>query len=92
MFDRLEIKVLPPGPRWAAQARFMVNGEDLVEEAVDEGGRGPFAADVLPAGRPRSGPSSCVRPYASRRRERTGVLALARRAPPRRVGHGGARR
>ncbi|MER6293992.1 hypothetical protein [Streptomyces althioticus] len=52
MFDSLEIKVLPPGPRWAATVRFLVNGEDLVEAGVDEGGRGPYAADVLPAGRP----------------------------------------
>ncbi|MGW2572495.1 hypothetical protein [Streptomyces sp. NPDC001537] len=52
MLDRLEIRVLPPGPRFAAQVRFWVNGEDVIEGAVDEGGRGPFAADVLPAGRP----------------------------------------
>jgi hypothetical protein len=52
MFDRLEIRVLPPGPRFAAQARLWINGEDVVEEAVGEGGRGPYAADVLPAGRP----------------------------------------
>ncbi|MFC9680361.1 hypothetical protein [Streptomyces sp. NPDC056948] len=52
MFDRLEIRVLPPGPRFAAQLRFWVNGEDVVEEAVGEGGRGPYAADALPADRP----------------------------------------
>lgn len=52
MSDRLEIRVLPPGSRFAAQVRFWVNGEDIVEEAVDEGGRGPYAADMLPAGRP----------------------------------------
>ncbi|MFJ3600974.1 hypothetical protein ACIPRU_31355 [Streptomyces sp. NPDC090126] len=52
MFDRLEIKVLPPGPRFPAQLRFWVNGEDLVEEAVGEDGRGPYAADVLPADGP----------------------------------------
>ncbi|MGW1130582.1 hypothetical protein [Streptomyces griseoluteus] len=52
MFDRLEIEVLPPGPRFAAQLRFWVNGEDVIEGAVYAGGRGPFAADVLPAGRP----------------------------------------
>ncbi|MFB7335666.1 hypothetical protein FNH09_37925 [Streptomyces adustus] len=52
MFDRLEIKVLPPGPRFPAQLRFWVNGEDVVEEAVREGGRGPYAADVLPADGP----------------------------------------
>ncbi|MFF2410249.1 hypothetical protein [Streptomyces sp. NPDC058092] len=49
MFDCLEIRVLPPGPRFAAQVRFWVNGEDVVEETVGEGGRGPYATDVLPA-------------------------------------------
>ncbi|WP_267242795.1 hypothetical protein [Streptomyces sp. PR69] len=44
MFDRLEIRVLPPGPRFAAQVRLWVNGKDVVEEAVGEGGRGPYAA------------------------------------------------
>lgn len=48
MFDRLEIKVLPPGPRFSAQLRFWVNGEDVVEKTVGEGGRGPYAADALP--------------------------------------------
>lgn len=52
MFDRLEIKVLPPGSRFAAQVRFRVNSEDIVEGAVGEGGRGTYAADLLPAGRP----------------------------------------
>ncbi|MER6420149.1 hypothetical protein [Streptomyces sp. NPDC001137] len=52
MFDRLEIRVVPPGPRFAAQVRFWVNGEDVIEGPVGEGGRGPFAADLLPAGRP----------------------------------------
>ncbi|MGW9398667.1 hypothetical protein [Streptomyces sp. NPDC055642] len=52
MFDRLEIRVLPPGPRFPAQLRFWVNGEDVVEETVGEGGRGPYAADALPASRP----------------------------------------
>lgn len=52
MFDRLEIRVLPPGPRFAAQLRFWVNGEDVVEEGVGEGGRGPYAADALSADRP----------------------------------------
>ncbi|MGW6570457.1 hypothetical protein [Streptomyces sp. NPDC054975] len=51
MFDRLEIQVLPPGPRYVAQVRFRVNGEDLIEDAVGEGGRGPYAADALPADR-----------------------------------------
>ncbi|MFD7596281.1 hypothetical protein ACFV6D_25000 [Kitasatospora sp. NPDC059812] len=32
--------------------RLWVNGEDVVEEAVREGGRGPYAADALPAGSP----------------------------------------
>ncbi|MEV1025254.1 hypothetical protein [Streptomyces sp. NPDC050264] len=52
MFDRLEIRVLPSGPRFAAQLRFWVNGEDLVEEAVGEGGRGSYAADALPVACP----------------------------------------
>ncbi|MFJ3639473.1 hypothetical protein ACIPRD_06960 [Streptomyces sp. NPDC090108] len=52
MFDRLEIEVLPPGSRYAAQVRLRVNREDVIREAVGEGGRGPFAADVLPADRP----------------------------------------
>ncbi|MGW7367936.1 hypothetical protein ACWGI8_32075 [Streptomyces sp. NPDC054841] len=56
MFDRLEIRVLPPGPRFAAQVRFWVNGEDVVHGAVNgvvgDGGRGPFAKDALPADRP----------------------------------------
>ncbi|GAA2654142.1 hypothetical protein GCM10010425_80400 [Streptomyces spororaveus] len=56
MFDRLEIKVLPRGSRFAAQVRFWVNGEDLVEEVIGGSepyaGRGPYASDALPAGRP----------------------------------------
>ncbi|GAA2390082.1 hypothetical protein GCM10010420_12210 [Streptomyces glaucosporus] len=52
MFDRLEIRVMPPGPRFAAQVRFWVNGEDVVEGTVGEGGRGPYAAVALPADRP----------------------------------------
>ncbi|MEU4733238.1 hypothetical protein [Streptomyces sp. NPDC023588] len=52
MFDRLEIRVLPPGPRFPAQLRFWVNDEDVVDEAVGEGGRGPYAAVALPSGRP----------------------------------------
>lgn len=50
--DRLEIRVLPPGRRFPSQVRFWVNGRDVVEEAVREGGRGPYAADVFPSGRP----------------------------------------
>ena len=49
MFNRLEVSVLPPGPRWAAQLRFRIDGEDVVAEAVGEGGRGPFAEEALPA-------------------------------------------
>ncbi|MFF3699050.1 hypothetical protein [Streptomyces sp. NPDC002221] len=52
MFDCLEIRVLPPGPRFAAQLRFLVNGEDVVGKVVGAGGRGPYAADALPADRP----------------------------------------
>ncbi|MFE9813130.1 hypothetical protein [Streptomyces sp. NPDC005548] len=52
MFDRLEIVMLPPGPRFAAQVRLWVNGRDVLEGAVGAGGRGPYAADALPAGRP----------------------------------------
>jgi len=51
MFDQLEIRVLPRGPRWGPQLRFWVNGEDVVEGAVEEGGRGALAAELLPAGR-----------------------------------------
>lgn len=54
MFDRLEIKVLPPGTRFPAQLRFLVDGEDVVEEAVGEGGHGPYAADALQADCPSS--------------------------------------
>ncbi|MFJ9322291.1 hypothetical protein [Streptomyces globisporus] len=43
MFDRLEIGVVSPGPRFGAYLRFLVNGEDVVTEAVGEGGRGLFA-------------------------------------------------
>ncbi|WP_331739147.1 hypothetical protein OG242_32745 (plasmid) [Streptomyces sp. NBC_00727] len=52
MFDRLEIKALPHEPRFPAQLRFWVNGEDVVEATVGEGGRGPYAAEALPAGLP----------------------------------------
>ncbi|MES4886604.1 hypothetical protein [Streptomyces sp. NPDC096012] len=52
MFDRLEIRVLPRGPRFPAQLRFRVNGEDVVEQAVGTGGRGPLAAEALPFGLP----------------------------------------
>ncbi|WP_405015780.1 hypothetical protein OHV05_00755 [Kitasatospora sp. NBC_00070] len=47
MLDQLEIRVIPPGHRFAAQVRFWVNGEDVVEAAVGAGGRGPYAVDVL---------------------------------------------
>lgn len=52
MFDRLEIRVVPARTRPDTQVRFWVNGEDLVEAAFGEGGRGPYAADALPAGSP----------------------------------------
>ncbi|WP_405946169.1 hypothetical protein OG588_04850 [Streptomyces prunicolor] len=48
MFNRLEVNVLPPGPRWAAQLRLRIDGEEVVAEAVGEGGRGPFVAQALP--------------------------------------------
>ncbi|MFD8810080.1 hypothetical protein ACFV23_00900 [Streptomyces sp. NPDC059627] len=49
MFNRLEVGALPPGPRWAAQLRLRIDGEEVVAEAVGEGGRGPFAEEALPA-------------------------------------------
>ncbi|MCQ9180974.1 hypothetical protein KMT30_18395 [Streptomyces sp. IBSBF 2953] len=49
MFNRLVVSVLPRGPRWAAQLRFRVDGVDVVAGAVGAGGRGPFAAEALPA-------------------------------------------
>ena len=52
MLDQLEIRVLSPGPRFAAQLRFWVNGEDVVAGAVGEEGRGPFATDAVPVGLP----------------------------------------
>ncbi|MFE4650041.1 hypothetical protein [Streptomyces sp. NPDC056707] len=52
MFDRLEIGLLPPGPRFGVHLRFWVNGEDVVAGAVGEGGCGPFVSEVLPVGRP----------------------------------------
>jgi hypothetical protein len=52
MFDQLEIRVVPPGPRFAAQLRFWINGEDVVDRVVGEGGRGPFVANALPVGSP----------------------------------------
>ncbi|PKT70427.1 hypothetical protein CW362_24625 [Streptomyces populi] len=52
MFNRLEVGTLPPGPRWAAQLRFRIDGEDVVAGAVGEGGRGPFAEEALPADGP----------------------------------------
>jgi hypothetical protein len=38
MFDRMEIRLLRPGPRFPAQLRFWVNDEDQVERAVGPGG------------------------------------------------------
>ncbi|MFD8390873.1 hypothetical protein ACFV2N_17105 [Streptomyces sp. NPDC059680] len=52
MFDQLEITVLRPGPRFPAQLRFWVNGEDVVEQAVGPGGRGPWVSEALPVGLP----------------------------------------
>ena len=49
MFNRLEITVLPPGPRWAAQLSFRIDGEEVVAASTGEGGRGPFAEEALPA-------------------------------------------
>ncbi|MFF3448497.1 hypothetical protein ACFYXJ_15365 [Streptomyces sp. NPDC002667] len=49
MVNRLEVSVLPPCPRWAAQLQFRIDGEEVVAEAVGEGGRGPYAAEALPA-------------------------------------------
>lgn len=54
MFDRLEITVLPPGPRFAAQLRLRVNGEDVVEQAAGHQGRGPLATDALLVASPNS--------------------------------------
>jgi hypothetical protein len=50
MFDQLEIRVLPKGVRWPAQARPWVNGEDVVQSSVGDGGRGPLAVHTLPVG------------------------------------------
>ncbi|MGW1991297.1 hypothetical protein [Embleya sp. NPDC001921] len=52
MFDRLQIRVLSQGPGLPAELRFWVNGEDVVERAVGEGGQGLFATDALPAQSP----------------------------------------
>ncbi|MFG2540140.1 hypothetical protein ACGFU4_33390 [Streptomyces sp. NPDC048511] len=49
MFDR-EIRVLSARPLADTQLRFWVNGEDLIDAAFGEGGRGPYAADALSAG------------------------------------------
>ncbi|MFI6951462.1 hypothetical protein [Streptomyces sp. NPDC050422] len=49
MFNRLEISVLPPGPRWAAQLSFRIDGAEVVAAAIGEGGRGPFTEEALPA-------------------------------------------
>lgn len=56
MFDHVGIEVLPQVPRFPARVRFRVDGEDLVEEVIGGSGpcagRGPYASDALPAGRP----------------------------------------
>ncbi|MGW1174446.1 hypothetical protein ACWD4P_12075 [Kitasatospora sp. NPDC002543] len=48
MFERLEIKVLPPGPRLAAEVRFLVDGEDVVAGATGPGGFGAYAGRLFP--------------------------------------------
>ncbi|MFE9426081.1 hypothetical protein ACFYNO_24330 [Kitasatospora sp. NPDC006697] len=50
--DRLSIEVVPRADRFAPQLRFFVNGEDVVESAVGPNGRGPYAAEALPADAP----------------------------------------
>lgn len=67
MFDRLEITTLSPGPRFPAQLRFWVNGEDVVERALGPGGRGPLAVEALPIGLP-----SALRATSEPRRVRLG--------------------
>ncbi|WP_406358581.1 hypothetical protein [Streptomyces sp. NBC_00658] len=52
MFNRLEVSVLPPGSRWAAQLSFRIDGEEVVAAAIGEGGRGPSAEEALPADGP----------------------------------------
>ncbi|WP_063752551.1 hypothetical protein [Streptomyces sp. NRRL S-350] len=52
MFDRLEIRVLPPGPRIAAELRVLVNGEDLVAQSAGPAGQGPWAGLLFPRDRP----------------------------------------
>ncbi|MEU1077279.1 MULTISPECIES: hypothetical protein [unclassified Streptomyces] len=54
MFNWLEISVLPPGPRWAAQLSLRIDGEEVLAAATGEGGRGPFADEALPADGPDS--------------------------------------
>ncbi len=49
MFDRLEIAIVPPGPRYVAHLRLLVSGEDIVTGTVGEGGRGPYAEHALAA-------------------------------------------
>lgn len=49
MFNRLEISVLPPGPRWPARLSLRVDGEEVAAAMIEEGGRGPLAREALPA-------------------------------------------
>ncbi|MGW4201473.1 hypothetical protein [Streptomyces sp. NPDC004726] len=49
MPNRLEVRVLPPGSRWAAQLSLWIDGGNVVGKAVGQGGRGPFAEEALPA-------------------------------------------
>ncbi|MEU9041738.1 MULTISPECIES: hypothetical protein [unclassified Kitasatospora] len=52
MFDRLEFRILPPGPRLPAEVRVWVNGEDLVAQAAGPAGQGRWAGLLLPRDRP----------------------------------------
>ncbi|MFI8455195.1 hypothetical protein [Kitasatospora sp. NPDC085464] len=52
MFDRLEIRILPPGRRLTAELRVRVNDEDLVAEATGPDGQGPWAGLLFPDGHP----------------------------------------
>ncbi|MFD7452605.1 hypothetical protein [Kitasatospora sp. NPDC059827] len=48
MFNRIELGVEPQGRRWTPLVRVWIDGAEVVAEAVGTGGRGPFAAEVLP--------------------------------------------
>ncbi|MFD3499386.1 hypothetical protein ACFWWT_30230 [Streptomyces sp. NPDC058676] len=52
MFNRFEVRALPPGTRWAAQLQLWIDGEDVVAQVVGAGGRGPLVEEaLLPSGR-----------------------------------------